>query len=275
MMAMSILQSGKRLMMGGLLALAALATVLVLPRTTEAQRTFTTDDAIGFVAGSPQFAEGLQFHEGWTAVAYDTGNAYGIWRVEFNDASGEDLGYADVSLERGRIYSWDAYFYPNDNFRQQAEPILRDFVYAQSEVLALVPNPADYDYWFDFDGWNNWWWFYINVGGQDSVTAVVRFEGGDSELNLSNPRLESIVFSDLPDYETWREAGRASATAAAFAQGEVAAHLRPHEGWTSVAEPMNGGSGGQWWVGFYVGDWLAAEAGVNVQTGAVEWWEVH
>ena len=252
-----------------------LLAVIILPRGSHAQQSFTAEDAISFVAGSPQFASGLEYSPGWTAVAYNTGNAYGVWRVEFDNASGDDLGWADVSLERGRIYSFDAYFYPTDALRFEAEPILRDFVYAQPDVLELVPNPAEYDYWFDYDGWNNWWYFYIAVGGQNSVTALVRFEGGENELSLNNPRFLQIMFTDLPDYENWHNAGEASATALAFGQAEISARLRDNSGWTSEADPAEGSSGSQWVVGFYMGDTLLAQAGVDIAAGVVEWYEVY
>lgn len=264
-----------RILLVSTFSLLVLFVLTALPRGSHAQQTFTADDAIAFVAGSPQFANGLQYHEGWSAVAYNTGNAYGVWRVEFNDSDGEDLGWADISLERGRIYSSDAYFYPNDALRFEVEPILREFVYAQPDVLELVPNPADYEYWFDYDGWNNWWYFYIAVGGQNSVTALVRFDDGENELSLNNPQFLRIMFTDLPDYESWHDAGEASATALAFGQGEIAARLRDNSGWTSRAEPAEGGGSGQWVVGFYVGDTQVAQAGVDIVTGTVEWYEVY
>jgi hypothetical protein len=264
-----------RILLITIISFVLVLALIALPRGSRAQQTFSADDAIAFVAGSPQFATGLEYSLGWSAVAYNTGNAYGVWRVEFDDAAGDDLGWADVSLERGRIYSYDAYFYPTDALRFEAEPILREFVYAQPQVLELVSNPADYEYWFDYDGWNNWWYFYIAVGGQNSVTALVRFDDGENELSLNNPHFLQIMFTDLPDYESWHDAGEASATAVAFAQGEIAARLRDNSGWTSSANPADGGSSSQWVVGFYVGDTMVAQAGVDIVTNVVEWYEVY
>jgi hypothetical protein len=46
----------------------------------------TTDDAINLAATHSSFAKGLEDRPGWSAVAYDTKNYYGIWRVQFYDA---------------------------------------------------------------------------------------------------------------------------------------------------------------------------------------------
>jgi hypothetical protein len=45
--------------------------------------------------------------------------------------------------------------------------------------------------------------------------------------------------------------------------------MRDLSGWTSYAEPVNGGVDGVWWVGFYSGDFLAAEATINLTNNEI------
>ena len=67
-------------------------------------------DAINLAAAHSSFANGLADRPGWTAVAYDTKNLYGIWRVQFYDAEGNDLGWSDISLEKQKVYAWETNF---------------------------------------------------------------------------------------------------------------------------------------------------------------------
>ncbi len=245
--------------------------VTALPGIAGAQDDYSADAVIALAASSPPFVGSLDTYPGWTAAAYDTRNAYGIWHVTFWDADGNELGWAVVSPERARIYASEVYFGADDGLRAQAEPILRDFIYTHPDVLALVPNPWDYEMWFDYDPWSEWWWVYVNMG-TNSIIPLVRFEGG--ARSLTNPSLVGISFEGVVSHEEWENAARASAVALAFDQAEVANALRPHPGWTSDAAPTGDGSDGGWWVGFYAGETLIAEATVNIYAEQVTWWQV-
>ncbi|MBI5961137.1 MAG: hypothetical protein HY866_20540, partial [Chloroflexi bacterium] len=76
---------------------------------SHAQPGYTPQEAIDLAAAHAAFVDGLAARPGWTAAAYDSKNSYGIWHVQFWDTDGEDLGWADLSLERSKVYSWDVY----------------------------------------------------------------------------------------------------------------------------------------------------------------------
>jgi hypothetical protein len=247
--------------------------LMALPRPTNAQQNFTSDDVIAFVAASPEFSAGLAGSPDWTATAFATGNAYGIWRVTFWDNEGEEIATADVNPEHGRIYSYDTYFVPTFELRAEAEAFLRDYVPAQPEVTELLPEAAEHEMYIDYDRWGRFWYIYIDVG-EDSLYALVQFDDG-SATSLDNPRLLQVGFPNVMSYDDWHSANSASAASIAFTQPEIAAHLRDRAGWTSAAGIAEDSDGDVWWVGFYLGDALVAEATVNVIDGTVQWWEVH
>ena len=63
------------------------------------------DDAVALAAAHPALAELLTAHKGWRAEAYSTGNAYGVWRVQFYFPGGDELGWADVTPAARRVYA--------------------------------------------------------------------------------------------------------------------------------------------------------------------------
>jgi hypothetical protein len=253
------------------IALAAHVMMGTAPRALQAQDGFTADDAIALAAASPEFANGLAITDGWYAQAYFTRNAYNVWHVQFFNANGEDIGEADVSPAIGRVFSAWSYIGPTETQKQQAEPILREFIANHPDVVALLDNPADHIGWFDYDAWNDWWFVYIEQG-RDSFIPLVRF---DNKHSLDNPTLLGITFEGIVSYDEWHTTEGSQATAIGFGQTEIATALRAHEGWTSSANPVTDGADGLWWVGYYVGDWLVAEATVDVLNASVTSFQVY
>jgi hypothetical protein len=86
--------------------------------------------------------------------------------------------------------------------------------------------------------------------------------------------LVGITFENVLNYDEWHEAQGSQAVSIAFQQPEVANALRPHDGWDARYNPVNDGSDGLWWVGYYLGDRLIAEATVNVLGGSIDWFQI-
>ncbi len=257
------------LRIGKLIALLVLAGALAAAPSQRsfAQDTYRPEDAIAFVASLPDFAQGLEATEGWTAQAYNTRNGYGIWRVTFWNADGEEVGIADVSLERNRVYSAETYFYPSESIMQGAQDTIVEFVRNQPEVQELLDNPWDHDMYLDFNPWvfDGAWSVWID-NGSDPLYALVRPDNS-STFSTDNLQLIRVGFGNIMSWEDWRSANTSSAASIAFSQEEIASRMRDLPGWTSHAEPIDGGVDGVWWVGFYSGDFLAADAMINLVTG--------
>lgn len=242
------------------------------PSLTQAQDGFTAADAIALAAADPVFASGLEALDNWSARAYYTHNQYGIWYVQFLDGNGDEVGWANVSLTRGRVYVAESHIGATETLSAQAAPLLRDFVANNADILDLVPDAADRIAWHGYDGWNDWWAVYIDVG-QNSIVPLIRFEGG--KLSLESPVLVGITFENMMNYDEWHEAQGSQAASIAFLQAEISSALRPHDGWDAQYQPVNDGSDGLWWVGYYAGERLVAEATVNVLTSSIEWFQVN
>lgn len=230
-------------------------------RTVTAQETYTEDDAITVAAEHPAFATGLDGHPGWTAAAYDTGNAYGIWRVQFWDANGDDLGWADVSPAKASVYSWESYVGASDALNSEAEPILRDFIANHPDILSLMQDPAQYDLYIDYDSSGGFWGVYI-ARGADSVYAVVDFE---DDFAFTSPKLSRLYF-EVMGYEEWFAANEDLATSKAFEQPEIAAAVNGVEGWEAHVER---GEDNLWTVYFMQGDQALAQVTVNLEMDAI------
>lgn len=242
------------------LATALLAGVLIFgAASANANPTFSQQDAIALAVQHPAFADGLAAHPNWTAAAYNTHNSYGIWRVQFWDAGGNDLGWADVSLERGRVYSWESY---TDSTPQQdiaAQDAVEQFVRSHPDVLELLPSLTDdHDIYIDYDGWNDYWGVWVDAG-QDSLWLTVRFEGGQPS-SLENPTLEGIYFPFVVSYDEWNQASQSEAVSLAFQQPEIAAAVRGYDSWQTAVESAGDDL---WTVYFKHDDVTLAQAAVS------------
>ena len=243
-----------------ILLLVALTSALVV----QAQQTFREQDAIDLAAQSEVFAAGLEENPGWTAAAYDTGNAYGIWRVQFWYADGSDLGWADVSPERGRVYSWEVYFGATDAQENAAESVLREVVNTQPEFIDLLEDPSQYEIYIDYDSYNRYWGVYIDVGA-NSIWTAIQFEGKTPD-SLENPLVLGLYFSNVLSYNDWKESNKAIAIATAFQNTDVADALNGIDDWTTSVEQNDEGL---WTVYFLNGDSTVAQVQVDMSTEAV------
>ncbi len=233
-----------------------------------AQTKFTDEEVIAMVAQSPQFADVLadveDYYGGWNAVTFNTKNAYGIWRVYFVTSDGEGIGFADLNPELGRIYSWDTYIGATDAQEEIAMPIIKDYLSNHPDILELLDNPAQYDFYVSYEGWNDQWGAYI-AAGEYALWVTVEFEDGYSPNNLNNPRLTGIYFPDLPDYDEWLQDTQAQAVNIAFANSEVGSALRGRT-WTTATERVEGDI---WRVAFLVDEAVVIVATVDIETGEV------
>lgn len=243
---------------------ALLIVALFTSVAAQAQQTFTEQDAINLAASSDTFAAGLERTPGWSAAAYDTQNAYGIWRVQFWDSSGEDLGWADVSPERGRVYSWEAYFGATDAQKNAAEPVLRDVINNDPQFIELLEDPSQYDIYIDYDAYNHYWGVYIDVGA-DSIWTPIQFEGKTPD-SLENPQVLGLYFSGVLSYAEWQESNEATAIATAFQNADVADSLADVDDWTTSVEHNDDGT---WAVYFMDGDTVLLSVQVDVTTDKV------
>lgn len=252
------------------LTMVSLLATLTFANLLHAQESaYTPDDAIAFVAALPDFAQGLEATEGWTAQAYYTMNRYGVWRVQFWRADGEELATADINLETGRVFTAETYFYPSEGVLAQAQDTVFEFLRNQPEIQEMLDNPWEAEMYLDFNPWayDGVWSVWIE-NGDDPLYAWVRPDNS-STFSIGNLELVRIGFGNIMNWEDWRSANSASAAAIAFRQTDIANRMRDLPGWQSQAEPLNGGGDGIWWVGFYSGDWLAADATVNLTTGEI------
>lgn len=250
-----------RAIMVAVIFITVLFVALHFNTPTSAQREANAENAIAAAAEHPAFADALARRPGWTASAFDAQNTYGVWRVQFWDASGEDMGYADVAPTTEQVYYTEPHYGATTEQVQAAQVALRDFLSNHPEVQALVDDPAQYEVYVEYDGRNRWWGAYMDIGA-DSLYFVVRFEGGGPEA-LSHPTLSNIYFANVPSYDEWYSATSAAAIAVAFNQPEIAAAVRGRSDWNAVAEPVAGYDGDVWNVYFRVGEETVAQATVK------------
>ncbi|MBI5958759.1 MAG: hypothetical protein HY866_08490 [Chloroflexi bacterium] len=231
---------------------------------SHAQSGYTPQDAIDLAAAHAAFVDGLAARPGWTAAAYDSKNSYGIWHVQFWDTDGEDLGWADLSLERSKVYSWEVYMGLTEEQSSSTEETIRAFLLNSPDVVDLVENLGDADLYVDYDYWNERWGAYIELG-PDSLYVTLRSTSGRS-LSLENLQLDRIYFSELPSYDEWFSAQEAQAISIAFQQPEINAALRDYSGWAATGEPDENGV---WHLTFTLGEQTLATAAVMVETQQV------
>ncbi len=244
--------------------LGTLFVLIIFTGKSAAQDTLTTDEVIAIVAAHPAFATGLENSRDWTARAYNTRNRYGIWRVEFRNADGDDLGWAELNPYNERFYSHEAYFGATEAQVTAAEPILREFISTQPDIVELMEDPSVYDMYVDYDGYNDWWGVYIDRAA-DSLYVVVRFAENNPD-SLENPQLVTIYFENILSYDEWYTASSQEAIAIAFQQSEIAAALRGSENWTTTTTTEDSIV---WNVVFLVDAVPVAEATVNLDDKSV------
>jgi hypothetical protein len=260
----------KNLLFGFAIIMAFVAGSLFSSRQTslDAQTNFTDDEVINIVATSSQFSSALadvEAHVGsWNAVTFNTKNAYGIWRVYFSTPEGDEVGWADLNPQNGKIYSWDLYIPATDAQKEVAMPIIKDFLNGEPAILELLDNPAQYEMYIDYDGWNNHWGVYIGAG-EYALWVTVQFDGGALPNVLENPELTGVYFPDLPDYDQWLQDTQAQAVNIAFANADIGAALRGNT-WTTQSERIEGDI---WSVAFFVDDTLVVTATVDLISKAV------
>ncbi len=228
-----------------------------------AQDDWTEDDVIAMVVEQYPFNTGLQSVDGWSAAAYNTGSRYGIWRVQFWNGNGEEIGWADINPDRRKIYAWDAYFGATETQKQDAYPILREVINNDPTVLELLESPELYDIYVDFQ-WDGTWGVYL-ANGLDSLWIVVETDNGQPD-SLVNPRVKQIYFSELMSYSEWYEAAKAQAITLAYQQEDVAAAVRGVSDWRADAEKI---ATDTWRVTFLQADTVLAQVTVNLDDASV------
>lgn len=237
-----------------------------------AQDGYTSQDAINLAMTHPAFA-GLASQEGWSAAAYDTQNTYGIWRVQFWDANGEDLGWADVSIERGKVYSWESYVGITEAQYEPAEVAIRAALLNDADVMELLNQHLataidvafeDIDVYVDYQVWGQHWSAYLDMWPHSLYITLV--SQTDNPTSLEQLEVEQIYFDGVMAYQEWYDAEKAQATTIAFGQPEIAAALRDFNGWTAAGEL---GEDGVWYLHFMSGEQQLASASVVVETSQV------
>jgi len=258
-----------------LIILSLFLTLILAAAPAMAQESFTEADAIAAVLEDPAFAGGLAAVEGWTAAAYDTRNAYGIWRVQFWDGSGEDLAWADVNPARRKVYSFEAYFPVSEQEYEAAYAPLRAFVDSHPDLIELLGSPEAYDIYIDYDRWNRHWGVYIDAGA-DSLWIAVRFTGGASPEHeyFSDPLLVALYFSNVLSYSDWQESQKALATVTAHQHAEIGRALEGVIGWTTEVYAVEDHQN-LWMVAFKDGERLIAEVMVDTAASQIVDFAIH
>jgi hypothetical protein len=225
----------------------------------------TAQDAINLAAEHPAFAKALADRPGWSANAYDTKSRYAIWRVEFYDADGNGMGWADVSLDQHRLYAWDTSFDVIESQYAEAEPILLDFLRNDKIAQDMIGSIDDvYGTWVGYDGWRECWMVHLDRGA-DSLDLTLRSRRSDPK-SLEGLYLEKVYVANIMSFTDWNNANGSQIVAAAFENPEIAAAVRGVDGWTTATERLEGDA---WKVRFLSGETVIAEADVNIADGSV------
>jgi hypothetical protein len=224
----------------------------------------TEDQAITLAAAHPALEDLLASYPGWQADAYDTGNSYGVWRVQFYFPSGSDLGWADVSPRLGEIFAWEASYELTGKLQRRAERTLYRFVRNDPRIRALVGDTDKIQKYFWYDSWREGWFVRLERGPETlDISIRSRFKG---PLKLGNLFVEKIYLPNLLSYADYQAASRSSAVALAFSEPQISSTLRDKPGWTTRAEADDAG---HWKVAFLAGDTVVAQAVVDLGKWAV------
>ncbi|MGL4608658.1 MAG: hypothetical protein ACRCYY_03085 [Trueperaceae bacterium] len=221
-------------------------------------------EAIDFVSGQPAFSQGLADRPGWTANAYFAHERYGLWHIEFYDADGNYLGWADANLEQQKLYAWESMYDPIERENAEAETVLIDFLRNDPLSLQLIGNVDDsYGWWFDYDGWRDVWQVHLDRG-EDSVDITLRSSTNNAK-SFENLYLDKVFANSILSYDDWLNANTSGVVAIAFEHPEVAAAVRGQD-WTTSTERLEGEA---WKVRFLSGEEVIVEADVNRADGSV------
>jgi hypothetical protein len=245
--------------------MALLLTALV---TAQAQD-YSEQDVIDMVISQVPFSYGLQTVPGWSAAAYDSGNAYGIWRVQFWNADGEEIGWANINPAKQRMYDYEGHFESTEEQRVTADPVVREFIYSHPDIIELLGDPQAFadDMWVGYNGWAEAWGVWLNRG-DDTLYFLVQFDGKVPDA-LTEPTLIEIGFPNVLSYDEWQTGMGAEATTVAFAEPDIAAVLRNVTGWQSHAERQ---ADGLWQVTFTQNDTELVQAVINLESRElIEW----
>lgn len=225
--------------------------------------------AIRLASEHPAFAVALATVPNWTAVAYDTGNRYGIWHVEFQRAE-ETFGWADVNPEVGVVYAWEVEVEPDEATFSAAERAIRVFVRSDPSLSRLTSQLDDYEVYIWYEAWNNQWAAWIEAG-PDSLQVYMRSSDADAMMSYENLELLAVRFPNVLSYAEWQAGGEAQAIAIAFRESNVAAAVR-EANWVAHGERNDDGI---WTVYFYDADeTLLVQVTVDLLGGTVEAVEV-
>jgi hypothetical protein len=249
--------------MMAVMALSILALLLGLRNAPSQAEGNQQQQAIDLVAAHPVFTEYLATQGNWKAAAYFTNNPFDVWRVQFWTEGGEELAWADVNLDRGKVYSWEIEYAFSDQKRKEGEAVVVDFVRGLDEVNDLM-GVTDYEFYIEYRGWNDTWSAYIYKDGLD-LEVRLRFDS-PSPMTFENPRLIGIFFPNVMSFTEWYKGQQDQAVSIAFINVEVAAILKDKAGWVSTAERNEDGT---WSVVFKQGETQLVSAVVNIDTREV------
>lgn len=251
-------------------ALVGLMTLLLSGRVAVTRTLGAADteqQAIALAAQSPAFVKLLATQPGWVAHGYDTQNSFGIWHVQFFSKTGDDLGWANLSLTHHRVYALSAsaiQLEPSEVQRQSADSAVRRFTADNAIVRELIGTLASDEGQLDYVSDGNYWTLSL-TRGTDNLAVAVKFQDA-LPFVFHSPTLLSIDFPDVIAYDAWQKAQQAQAITLAFSQPQVAAAVRAQDGWVSSAAPSGSKN---WLVTFKVGDHILATAIVNLTAAQV------
>jgi hypothetical protein len=223
--------------------------------------TQSTNDAINLAATHSSFVKGLEDRPGWTAVAYDTQNHYGIWRVQFYDAEGNPLGWSDVNLEQQQVYAWETNFDIIEGQYAEAEEVLLNFARQDPQVLEMIGESNGV--WIGFDPWREVW--IVSVDRWPNSLELNIRSSNPAPRSLENLYLDKVIVQDIMSYEDWQSASSSQAVDIAFNQPEIATAVRGKE-WTTYIERLEGNT---WRIHFMSDETQLAEADINVDDHSV------
>jgi hypothetical protein len=249
-----------KLFIATILAVLVGSALVLIP--THAATPGTAKDAVALAASHPTFVAALKAHPGWKGEAYFTDNGFDVWRVQFWDKDGKEIGFADVNVTRKRVYWVEVHYKLMPDLKQAAAEHLRKFVRTNADVKAVIGNPDDYDFTdYDYDSGGNFW-VVIFARKSSAVAVVVQFQS-NSPTVFDRPVLKGFFFPNVLPYADWEKAQKAEAQTIAFSQPEITAAVRGQSGWTATATRTGDTT---WTVTFMHGDTKLAEADVDTQT---------
>lgn len=220
------------------------------------------DKVINLASEHIAFKQVLAARNGWYARAYDPYTRYGVWRVQFWDAEGNNIAWAMVDPETRQLYSWDYDTGLNDTEFERAKEVLTKLVTSNSNVLDVVGDINPDELRFGIDESKNLWWVRFERGS-DMVTVTFRPEVSRARTT-DNLVLDRIFFPRTPSFAEWQSGHEASIIAIAFREKAIAKALRGNENWTSQIEALKNNL---WAVRFMDGEKELARAEVNLEKG--------